>query len=100
MSSRKRKQTRKQWSVAEARAHLPELFEAAAREPQQVFRRREAAAVVVSPGEFKNWMMLARREQRQPSIEDAFALLRAEEASEFETPERRDRENAFAVDLG
>ena len=83
----------KRWTVGEARARLPELFTAAADQPQRVFRRREPAAVIVSPGDFEELSAL-RTESEQETLADAFAELRNLDAG-VEVPERRDRKNGF-----
>jgi prevent-host-death family protein len=87
----------KRWTVGEARARLPELFKAAARQPQRVFRRTEPAAVVVSPDEFEKLDAL-RNESEKETLADAFAALRALDAG-LEIPQRRDRKNSFADDV-
>lgn len=84
----------KRWTVGEARAKLPELFKAAGREPQRVFRRREAAAVVVSPREFEELSAL-KIASCQETLSDAFAELRELDGG-LELVPRRDRKNGFA----
>jgi prevent-host-death family protein len=91
--SPKKVESVKRWTVAEARARLPELFKAAARQPQRVFRRTDPAAVIVSPGEFEELSAL-RTESEQETIADAFAELRNLGAG-LEVIERRDRKNGF-----
>jgi PHD/YefM family antitoxin component YafN of YafNO toxin-antitoxin module len=78
--------------VGEARANLPELFKAAAERPQRVFRRKEPAAVIVSPEEFAELAAL----RTDGTIAEAFTELRGLGAR-LETPRRRDRRNAFSV---
>jgi prevent-host-death family protein len=64
-----------QWSVAEARKHFSDLVNAAADEPQLVYRRKQLAAVVIDPRLFERFSeWLARDQQR--SVADAFADLR------------------------
>lgn len=87
------------WSVGRARAHLTELFEAAASAPQRVFRRHQPAAVVVSPAEFEKLMAL-ESESGRPTIEDAFASLRADASVVLRLPKRSNRKNVFTDDLG
>jgi PHD/YefM family antitoxin component YafN of YafNO toxin-antitoxin module len=82
--------------VGEARAHLPELFRAAAHRPQRVFRRQDPAAVVVSPAEFEELAAL-RAESDQETLADAFVELRSLGGS-LEVAQRRDRKNGFTVD--
>jgi PHD/YefM family antitoxin component YafN of YafNO toxin-antitoxin module len=84
----------KRWTVGGARANLPELFKAAVREPQHVFRRREAAAVVVSPQEFEELSALKIASSRE-TLSDAFAQLRELDGG-LEMAPRRDRKNGFA----
>jgi prevent-host-death family protein len=83
------------WTVGEARANLPALLKAAAHRPQRVFRRKEPAAVIVSPEEFAELAAL----RAEGTIAEAFAELRALGAP-LETPARRDRRNAFSVRRG
>jgi|HubBroStandDraft_6_1064221.scaffolds.fasta_scaffold1222957_3 hypothetical protein len=84
----------KRWTVGQARARLPELFKAAIREPQRVFRRKEAAAVVVSPQEFEELSAL-KIASSQETLSDAFAELRELDRG-LEIAPRRDRKNGFA----
>jgi PHD/YefM family antitoxin component YafN of YafNO toxin-antitoxin module len=86
------KEKSERWTVGEARANLPQLIKAAGRRPQRVFRRKEPAAVIVSPGEFAELAALKTDE----TIADAFAELRGLGAR-LETPPRRDRRNTFSV---
>jgi PHD/YefM family antitoxin component YafN of YafNO toxin-antitoxin module len=95
----KPKQTAKsrQWTVGEARAHLPELFKAAGHQPQRVFRRKQPAAVVVSPSEFEELAAL-RTESEEQTLADAFAELRGFEDGlnvGLEVPQRCDRKSGF-----
>jgi len=84
----------RRWSVAEARANLPEVFAAAAETPQTIFRHREPAAVVVAPLEFV--ALEARRAERErETLADAFAKLRALAAGAVALPRRR---NALGID--
>ncbi len=85
------KEKSERWTVGEARANLPELFKAAAERPQRVFRRKEPAAVIVSPAEFAELAAL-----RGGTIAEAFAELRGLGARLAVSP-RRDRKNAFSV---
>jgi prevent-host-death family protein len=91
--STKKLESMKRWTVGEARARLPELFKAAARQPQRVFRRTEPAAVIVSPGDFEELSAL-RTESEKETLADAFVELRNLDAG-LEVPERRDRKNGF-----
>ncbi len=60
--------TRKEtWTVAEAKAHLSELLERAASQPQVITRRGRRAAVVVSVEEWE------RKTRRVGSLADFFA---------------------------
>jgi prevent-host-death family protein len=95
--SGKKTEILKHWTVGEARARLPELFKAAARQPQRIFRRTEPAAVVVSPNEYEELDAL-RKESEEETVADAFAALRALDAG-LEIPHRRDRKNSFADDV-
>jgi PHD/YefM family antitoxin component YafN of YafNO toxin-antitoxin module len=93
MPSSPGKRTRR-WSVAEARANLPEVFAAAAHEPQPIFRHNEPAAVVVAPREYV--ALAARRAERErQTIADAFAALRRLTAGPLALPRRR---NALGLD--
>jgi PHD/YefM family antitoxin component YafN of YafNO toxin-antitoxin module len=95
MSSLPERRTRR-WSVAEARAKLPEVFAAAAREPQTIFRHTEPAAVVVAPRTFL--ALEARRAERErETLADAFAGLRRLAAGPLALPRRR---NALGLDRG
>jgi PHD/YefM family antitoxin component YafN of YafNO toxin-antitoxin module len=65
----------RRWSVAAARANLPEVFAAAAHVPQAIFRHNEPTAVVVAPRDFIAFE--ARRAERQrETLADAFVRLR------------------------
>jgi PHD/YefM family antitoxin component YafN of YafNO toxin-antitoxin module len=86
------KEKSERWTVGEARANLPELFKAAAQRPQRVFRRKEPAAVIVSPEEFAELAAL----RTEGTIAEAFAELR-EIGARLEVPPRRDRRNSFSV---
>ena len=84
----------RRWSVAEARAKLPDVFAAAAHEPQVIFRHREPAAVVVAPRDFV--ALEARRAERESeTVADAFATLRRLAAGPLALPRRR---NALGLD--
>ena len=93
MSNRRPTRTRR-WSVADARANLPDVFAAAAREPQAVYRHDEAVGVVVSPRDFAV-LDAERRTREGQTIADAFAVLRGLDARLPPVPRRRDRANAF-----
>jgi prevent-host-death family protein len=93
MTSPQNKRVRR-WSVAEARANLPEVFAAAAHEPQAIFRHNEPAAVVVAPRTFV--ALEARRAQlERATLADAFAALRRLAAGPLALPRRR---NALGLD--
>ena len=84
----------RRWSVAEARANLPDVFAAAVHEPQAIFRHNEPAAIVVAPREFL--ALEARRAERQKeTVADAFATLRRLAAGPLALPRRR---NALGLD--
>jgi prevent-host-death family protein len=85
---------RRRWSVAAARAHLPQVLANAAREPQAVYRRAEPVAVVVSPRAFES-LEADRLAREAESLADAFAELRRL-GGVLRAPRRRDRPNAFA----
>jgi hypothetical protein len=87
----------RRWSVATARARLPEVFAAAAREPQAVYRHDEPVGVIVSPREFVA-LDADRRERESRTLADAFAALRRLGADRLLVPKRRDRRNPFARD--
>jgi PHD/YefM family antitoxin component YafN of YafNO toxin-antitoxin module len=81
------KRTRR-WSVAAARANLPEVFAAAAHTPQAIFRHNEPAAVVVAPRDFIAFD--ARRAERaRETLADAFATLRRLVTGPLALPRRR-----------
>jgi hypothetical protein len=84
------------WSVAEARARLPAVFAAAVREPQEVYRRDKAVAVVVSPRAFGE-LEAGRVERATGTIADAFAELR-NLRGRLPVPRRRSRSNSFDED--
>ena len=65
----------RRWSVAEARARLPEVFAAAAHLPQAIFRHDEPAAVVVAPRTFLA-LEASRAARDGETLADAFAALR------------------------
>jgi prevent-host-death family protein len=85
------KEKSERWTVGEARANLPKLLKAAGRRPQRVFRRKEPAAVIVSPEEFAELSAL----KATKTIADAFAELR-QLGGRLESPRRRDRRNTFS----
>jgi PHD/YefM family antitoxin component YafN of YafNO toxin-antitoxin module len=93
MTVRRPTRTRR-WSVADARANLPDVFAAAAREPQAVYRHDEPVGVVVSPRDFA-LLDAERRARDGQTLADAFAALRQLEAGPLAVPPRRDRANAF-----
>ena len=84
----------RRWSVAEARAKLPEVFAAAAREPQAIFRHNEPAAVVVAPRTYVA-LEAGRAERERETVGDAFAALRRLAAGPLALPRRR---NALGLD--
>jgi len=86
------------WTVAEARARLPELIAAAARGPQRVFRRKRPAAVVVSPEMFDE-LVAARAENGGGTIADAFAEVRGL-GWRLDIPRRRNRTSDFGEGVG
>jgi PHD/YefM family antitoxin component YafN of YafNO toxin-antitoxin module len=94
MSPRRRQPIRR-WSVAQARAKLPEVLSSAAREPQAVYRRDEPVAVVISPRAFAE-LDAQRRAREAETLGDVFARLRAiAGARRIVVSRRRDRANAF-----
>jgi hypothetical protein len=87
MTSRATKRVRR-WSVAQARANFPDVFAAAAREPQAVYRHNEPIGVVVSPRDFV--ALDARRTERDgETLGDTFAALRLLGAGPLAIPRRR-----------
>jgi prevent-host-death family protein len=84
----------RRWSVAEARAKLPEVFAAAVHEPQAIFRHNEPAAVVVAPRDFVA-LEASRAARDRETLADAFAALRRRAAGPLTLPRRR---NALGVD--
>jgi hypothetical protein len=83
----------RRWSVAEARAKLPEVFAAATHEPQAIFRHNEPAAIVVAP---RTCLALeaSRAARERETLGDAFAALRRL-AGPLALPRRR---NALGLD--
>src|SRR6266545_2912577 len=80
---------RPRWTVASARQNLPTLIGLAAHEPQDVYRRDQLVARVVSPD---------APSASKPSVADALAELQticAEERYTLRTSKRRDRPNPF-----
>jgi PHD/YefM family antitoxin component YafN of YafNO toxin-antitoxin module len=84
----------RRWSVAEARANLPEVFAAAIHEPQAIFRHNEPAAIVVAPRDFLA-LEASRVERGRETLADAFAALRRLAAGRLALPRRR---NALGLD--
>jgi prevent-host-death family protein len=95
--------------MAEARRRLPDLLRAAQREPQILYRRDEPIGAVVSASELDRLDVSAA----PGSIAEAFVELRSiltiegetlegEERGEIDlvVPERRNRPNPFADDVG
>jgi PHD/YefM family antitoxin component YafN of YafNO toxin-antitoxin module len=76
----------RRWSVAEARAKLPDVFAAAAHEPQAIFRHGEPAAIVLAPREF---LALDARRIEPETLADAFATLRRLAGGSLALPRRR-----------
>jgi hypothetical protein len=93
MSSPPRRPARR-WSVAEARAKLPEVFAAAAHAPQAIFRHHEPAAIVVGPRDFVA-LEASRAARDRETLADAFATLRRLAAGPLALPRRR---NALGLD--
>src|SRR4051812_10803990 len=85
----------RRWSVAEARAKLPEVFAAAAAEPQAIYRHDKPVGVVVSPREFVA-LDAERRARAGRTLADAFVELRSARIPPLPLPARRDRPNPFA----
>lgn len=78
------------WTIASARQNLPTLVGLAAREPQDIYRRDELVARVVSP---------ELAPPSKPSMAEALAQLQrlcAEENYTLEVPARYERGNPFA----
>jgi hypothetical protein len=77
------------WTIASARQDFPTVVDMAAREPQDIYRRDELVARVVSPD--------VAPPARQTMAEALAELQRicAEENYSLEVPERRDRPNPF-----
>jgi hypothetical protein len=84
----------RRWSVAEARAKLPEVFAAAANEPQAIFRHHEPAAIVVAPRTFVA-LEASRAARERETLAEAFAALRRLAAGPLALPRRR---NALGLD--
>ena len=84
----------RRWSVAEARANLPDVFAAAVHEPQAIFRHNEPAAVVVAPRDFVA-LEASRAARQRETLADAFAGLRRLAAGAVALPRRR---NALGLD--
>jgi len=93
MSPSSRRRVRR-WSVAEARAKLPEVFAAAVHEPQAIFRHREPAAIVVAPRTFVA-LEASRAARERETLADAFATLRRLSGGPLALPRRR---NALGLD--
>jgi hypothetical protein len=85
----------RRWSVAEARARLPEVFAAAAAEPQAIYRHDEPVGVVVAPREYVA-LEAERRARAGRTLADAFAELRTARGPALALSARRDRPNPFA----
>jgi PHD/YefM family antitoxin component YafN of YafNO toxin-antitoxin module len=64
-----------QWSIAEARQQFSVLIEAAAREPQLVFKRKQLAAVVIDPKLFERFAAWLAADLER-TVAEAFADLR------------------------
>lgn len=88
---------KQRWTTARAKQRLSELLRAAAREPQFIFNRDRAVAVLLDVAtyeEFRDWC----ERRSKPSLEEAFAELRqicAEEGYSLDTGAREDRPNPF-----
>lgn len=90
--------TKKTWTIATVRQHLPEVVDLATREPQLVYRRDKLVAAVVSPDLADKAVNLGR-----PSLAMKLAELQrlcAEESYELSAPVRRDRPNPFTSRRG
>jgi hypothetical protein len=80
------------WTIASARQNLPALVDLAAREPQDIYRRNELVARVVSPDD------KVIPAPRKPSAAELLARIQracCREDFSFEVPQRRDRPNPF-----
>jgi PHD/YefM family antitoxin component YafN of YafNO toxin-antitoxin module len=84
----------RRWSVAQARANLPEVFAAAVHEPQAIFRHNEPAAIVVAPRDFLA-LEAGRGERERRTLAGAFAELRRLAGGPLALPRRR---NALRLD--
>lgn len=78
----------RRWSVAEARAKLPDVFAAAGAEPQAIYRHNEPVGIVVSPREFVA-LDAERRARAGRTLGDAFSELRALLPRGLPLPRRR-----------
>jgi hypothetical protein len=79
------------WTIASARQEFPTLVSLAAREPQDIYRRNQLVARVVSP---------ETAPPAKPSLAAALAELQricAEENYSLDVPPRRDRPNPFVA---
>lgn len=85
------------WSIADARAHLADVLQAAAEAPQYVSSRGRPIAVIVAPEEYEVFDAWRRSRPACTMAEalDAVQQACAEDGYELEIPARADRPNAF-----
>lgn len=87
------------WNIASAKQQFSEVVRRAAEEPQTIYNRDRAVAVLLSADEFeafKKW----REQQRKPSLVEQFEAIRAALIAEgftdgIEIPPRTDRPSPF-----
>ncbi|HAO33996.1 MAG TPA: prevent-host-death protein [Candidatus Competibacter sp.] len=86
------------WNIAQAKQCFSEVVKQAAAEPQLIYNRDHLVAAVIDAEAFASFQSWSRR-QREKTLGDAFAELRALAGGD-EDPlppaERRNRPNAFA----
>lgn len=89
------------WKIEEAQQKFSELISSAVEEPQLIYNQDKLVAAVVEAELFQDFLAW-QRQQRKPSLTDAFARLRqicAEENYTLEVPVREDRRNPFVDSL-
>ncbi len=89
------------WNIAQAKQSFSDVVKKATEEPQVIFNRDRAVAVVISSEEFAAFEQWRNAQAKPRTLADEFAEMRQLMLAEgyedgLELPLRKDRDNAFA----
>lgn len=92
------------WNIAQAKQRFSEVVKQAIKEPQVIYNRNQAVAVLIDADEFARYEQWKQAQAASGSLADDFAALRALLKDEgfadgLDIPPRRDRLNTFVEDL-